>query len=79
MGKPTDITGNEAHVCGRKAGVNNTYGTSRKGVAEKTVHPAHDSNDGGGEDGLKTAASSIYRDAVSGRGDKLGDKALTER
>jgi hypothetical protein len=79
MGRPNDKTGNEEHVRGRRAGVSDTYGRSRKGVAERTVFPAHDSNDGGGEDGLKTAASSIYRKAVENRGDDQGDKALTER
>lgn len=79
MGKPNDKTGNEEYLKGRRAGVDNTYGMSRKGVAEKTAIPAHDSNDGGGEGDLKTAASSIYRQAVKNTGDKLGDKALTER
>jgi hypothetical protein len=79
MGKPNDKTGNEEYVRGRKAGVDNTYGAGRKGTAEKTVIPAHDSNDGGGEGGLKSAASSIYRAAVGNHGDKHGDKALTER
>lgn len=79
MGKPNDITGNEEHVKGRRAGVSDTYGRSRKGVAEKTNLPAHDSNDGGGEDGLKTVAASLYRKAVKNQGDSDGDKALTER
>lgn len=79
MGKPNDKTGNEEYVRGRRAGVDDTYGTPRKGVAERTVDPAHDANDGGGEDGLKSAASSLYRKAVSNRGDSDGDKALTER
>jgi hypothetical protein len=78
MGRPTDKTGNEEHVRGRRAGVDNTYGSSRKGVAERTVAPAHDTNDGG-EDDLKGAASSIYRKAVENKGDSIGDKALTER
>lgn len=79
MGRPNDKTGNEHYLKGRKAGVSDTYGASRKGVAEKTVLPAHDANDGGGEDGLKSAASSIYRKAVQNKGDDQGDKALTER
>jgi len=79
MGRPNDKTGNESYVRGRKEGVSDTYGKSRKGVAEKTVFPGQDSNDGGGEDGLKSAASSIYRKAVENRGDDQGDKALTER
>ncbi len=73
------ITGNEMYVKGRRAGVEGTYGEAHDGVAEKTVASALDSNDGGGEDGLKSAASSIYEKAVMNRGDSIGDKALTER
>jgi hypothetical protein len=79
MGKPTDITGNEKYLRGRKEGVDDTYGTSRKGVAEKTIHPGEDSNDGGGEGALRTAASSIYSRAVKNTGGGGGDLALTER
>jgi hypothetical protein len=71
--------GREEYVRGRKAGVEGTYGDPHDGVAEKTVVPGMDANDGGGEDGLKTAASNIYRKAVMNRGDSDGDKALTER
>jgi hypothetical protein len=78
MGKPTPKTGNEEHVKGRKAGVSDTYGASRKGVAEKTI-PGVGECDGGGKDGLPAAASSIYQKAVKNRGDDQGDKALTER
>lgn len=81
MGRPTDKTGNEEHLRGRRAGVSDTYGHSRKGVAEKTVLPAHDSNDGGGEDGLKSAASGMYKKAVKNGGgkDSGGDCALHDR
>ena len=79
MGRPTDKTGNEEYLRGRKAGVSDTYGSKRKGVAERTLEPGHDSNDGGGKDGLKGAAASIYRKAVMNKGDDQGDKALTER
>jgi hypothetical protein len=69
----------EEYLEGRKAGVEGTYGASRKGLAEKTnlTHP--DVHDSGGASELNSAARSIYQDAVKGRGDKLGDKALTER
>jgi hypothetical protein len=70
----------EEYLEGRRAGVEKTYGQSRgnKG-AEKTLLPHTDTNDSGGESELNRAASSIYQDAVHNRGDKLGDKALTER
>lgn len=69
----------EEYLEGRRAGVEGTHGASRKGVAEKTLLPHSDVNDSGGESELNRAASSIYQDAVHNRGDKLGDKALTER
>lgn len=69
----------EEYLKGRKAGVEGTHGASRKGVAEKTLLTHSDTNDSGGESDLNKAASSIYQDAVRGRGDKHGDKALTER
>jgi hypothetical protein len=71
----------EKYLKGRTAGVEGTYGESRKGVAEKTVVSKNDQHDSGGEDGLPVAAGSIYRKAVangSGR-DPLGDQALHER
>jgi hypothetical protein len=69
----------EEYVRGRKAGVEGTYGESRgmKG-AEKTIFPGDD-NDGGGEDGLGEAASSLYQRAVKNEGGGGGDPALTER
>jgi hypothetical protein len=81
MGKTekAKMTGEEYLHAGRKAGVEKTYGASRKGVAEKTLLPHSDVNDGGGENELTRAAKSIYQDAVHNRGDKDGDKALTER
>jgi hypothetical protein len=69
----------EEYLKGRKAGVEGTHGASRKGVAEKTMLPHSDVNDSGGESELNRAARSIYQDAVHNRGDKDGDKALTER
>lgn len=79
MGKPTDKSGNENYVRGRSDGVSDTYGTSRKGVAEKTVISAEGSNDGGGEGALKSAAASVYRKAVENKGGDQGDRALRER
>lgn len=69
----------EEYLKGRKSGVESTYGASRKGVAEKTLLPHSDVNDGGGESELSECARNIYRNAVDNRGDKDGDKALTER
>jgi hypothetical protein len=71
----------EEYLKGRKAGVEKTYGETRgsKHSAEKTLLPHSDVNDGGGESELSRAARSIYQDAVHNRGDKDGDKALTER
>jgi hypothetical protein len=82
MGKPNvkeKVNSGEEYVRGRKSGVEGTYGEKHDGVAEKTLFPGLDSNDGGGEDGLKMAASSIYSKAVKNEGDSIGDKALTER
>lgn len=81
MGKPTDISGNEEHVRGRKAGVTDTYGESHDGVAERTIASGHRDSDGGGEDGLGAAARGIYRKAVKNGGgrDAEGDQALHER
>ena len=80
MGKleKAKMTGEE-YLKGRKAGVEGTHGASRKGVAEKTLLPHSDVNDSGGESELNRAARSIYQDAVHNRGDRDGDKALTER
>jgi hypothetical protein len=80
MGKKeaAKMTGEE-YVKGRRAGVEGTHGASRKGVAEKTLLPHSDVNDSGGESELNRAARNIYQDAVHNRGDKDGDKALTER
>lgn len=80
--------GGENHVRGRQAGVEGTYGASRgedthgpvgSKTAEKTIFPGERDSDGGGEDGLNQAASSIYQKAVKNQGDSIGDKALTER
>ncbi len=71
----------ERYLKGRTAGVEGTFGEARKGCAERTVVSKNDMHDSGGEDGLPTAAGSIYRKAVangSGR-DEMGDQALHER
>jgi hypothetical protein len=77
--KESAVMKGEEYLKGRRAGVEGTHGAERKGLAEKTVLPHSDVNDGGGENELSRVARSIYKDAVSGRGDKDGDKALTER
>ena len=72
----------EAYLKGRRAGVEGTYGKARAGhSAEKTnVADKMDQSDSGSlQSDLTSAASSLYKSAVSGRGDKEGDKALTER
>lgn len=69
----------EKFLKGRTAGVEGTHGAARKGVAEKTLLPHSDTNDSGGESELNNAARNIYQNAVHNRGDKDGDKALTER
>jgi hypothetical protein len=70
----------EEYLEGRRAGVEGTHGESRgKRGAEKTLLPHSDVNDSGGESELNRAARSIYQDAVHNRGDRDGDKALTER
>jgi hypothetical protein len=79
MGKRESVKKGEEYLKGRKAGVEGTHGASRKGVAEKTLLPHSDVNDSGGESELSSCARSLYQDAVHNRGDKDGDKALTER
>jgi len=69
----------EKFLKGRRAGVEGTYGAARKGTAEKTLLPHSDVNDSGGESELNRCARNLYQDAVHNRGDKDGDKALTER
>jgi len=72
----------EAYLKGRKSGVEGTYGKSRKGASaeETNVADKMDQSDSGSlQTDLTSAARSLYQDAVSGRGDKMGDKALTER
>ena len=70
----------EEYLKGRRAGVEKTYGESRKGAsAEKTLLPPSDVNDSGGESELNECASRLYQNAVRNDGDKDGDKALTER
>lgn len=69
----------EDYLKGRTAGQEGTHGIKRKGNAEKTIAPGETASDGGGEDGLSETASRLYQAAVHNRGDKDGDRALTER
>jgi hypothetical protein len=72
----------EAYLRGRKAGVEGTYGKARAGhLAEKTVvaDKSDQSDSGSLQSDLTGAARSLYQNAVHNRGDKDGDKALTER
>jgi hypothetical protein len=70
----------EEYLEGRRSGVEGTYGASRGSRgAEKTNLPHADVNDSGGAEELNEKASSLYRQAVMNEGDKLGDRALTER
>ncbi|MGH8324287.1 MAG: hypothetical protein ACRETD_10895 [Steroidobacteraceae bacterium] len=66
----------ESYQKGRTGGVEGTYGTKRKGVAEKTAieHP-----EGSGD--LASVASSVYGKAVKNGGgsDTGGDPALRQR
>lgn len=70
----------EKFLKGRRAGVEGTHGAARKGVAEKTIIGHGDQRDSGSLDPeLGKAASGLYGNAKHNRGDKYGDKALTER
>jgi len=88
-GDRADMKGEE-YLKGRRSGVETTYGKEGKpyrGVnskwggnsAEATLLAKDDGHDSGGNVELATAARSLYQDAVHNRGDKDGDKALTER
>jgi hypothetical protein len=70
----------ETYQKGRTAGVTGTYGSPRKGVAERTVI-AEGENVGGGEGDLGEKAASIYDKAVRNGGgmDTGGDPALRQR
>jgi hypothetical protein len=83
------MTGEE-YLKGRRSGVENTYGKegkpyrgqgkgTGKNSAEATNLAKDDMHDSGGHEELAAAARSLYQDAVHNRGDKDGDKALTER
>jgi hypothetical protein len=72
----------EEYLKGRRSGVEGTYGKARSGnVAEKTnVADKLDQSDSGSlQSDLTSSARSLYQNAVHNRGDKEGDKALTER
>jgi hypothetical protein len=72
----------EAYLKGRRAGVEGSYGKARKGASaeETNVADKMDQSDSGSlQSDLTASARSLYQDAVKNRGDKLGDKALTER
>lgn len=75
------VMSGEEYQKGRRAGVEGTHGAARKGVAEKTLLPHSDVNEGGGESELSGKASSIYGKAVKNGGgsDTGGDPALRER
>ncbi len=95
MAKHSDTRGDKAnmkgeeYLKGRRSGVEKTYGKEGapyRGVgskwsgnsAEATNLSKGEGNSGGNEE-LASAARSLYQDAVHNRGDKDGDKALTER
>ena len=72
----------EAYLKGRRAGVEGTYGKSRSGnlAQETNVADKMDQSDSGSlQSDLTSSARSLYQNAVHNRGDKEGDKALTER
>lgn len=80
----------EEYLKGRRAGVEGTHGKEGKpyrGVgskwsgqsAEATNLSRDENHDSGANEELAKAARSLYQDAVHNRGDKDGDKALTER
>ena len=80
----------EAFLKGRRAGVEESYGRDGKpyrGVgqgtgrtsAEATNLSRDENHDSGGHEELASAASKLYSDAKHNRGDRFGDKALTER
>lgn len=88
-GERADMKGEE-YLKGRRAGVEETTGKEGKpyrGVgskwhgqsAEATNLSKNDHHESGANEELASAARSMYQDAVHGRGDKHGDKALTER
>lgn len=84
-----DMKGEE-YLKGRRGGVESTYGKDGhpyRGVgskysgtsAEATNLSKDDNHDSGANEELASAAHSMYKAASMGHGDKLGDKALTER
>ena len=93
MGEKADERANmrgEEYLKGRRAGVEETFGKEGKpyrganskwtgASAEATLLSKDDNHDSGGNEELASAARSLYQDAVHNRGDKEGDKALTER
>ncbi len=79
-GEKANMSG-EAYLKGRKAGIEGPSGSTRKGIAEKTVvaDKMDQSDSGSMQSDLTSAAHSLYSAAVKNTGDKMGDKALTER
>jgi hypothetical protein len=79
-GEKANMSG-EAYGKYHRGGVEGPSGQARKGVAEKTVvaNKMDQSDSGSVESDLTEKASALYQAAVHNRGDKLGDKALTER
>lgn len=79
-GEKANMSG-EAYGRYHRGGVEGPSGKARKGIAEETVvaNKMDQSDSGSVEGDLTEKARSMYQAAVSNRGDKLGDKALTER
>jgi len=71
----------EAFLKGRRAGVEGTHGTARKGVAERTIIGHGDQRDSGSLDPDLAKAASVYKKAVKNGGgkDEMGDQALHDR
>jgi hypothetical protein len=88
MDDRADMKGEE-YLRGRRAGVEETSGKEGKpyrgvnskwsGNSAEATNLSKGEGDSGGNEELASTARSLYQDAVSGRGDRLGDKALTER
>jgi len=71
----------EAFLKGRRAGVEGTHGTARKGVAERTVIGHGEQRDSGSLDPELGKAAGVYKKALRNGGgkDHMGDQALHDR
>lgn len=80
MKERADMKGEE-YLMGRRAGVEGTHGTARKGGVEKTVISEGESNSGSRDASLREAARSLYARAVGPGEDssRMGDQALRDR